>query len=96
MAEEGRVQAGTWVRVNDHIGHPSCEGGASTGRHLHFARKYNGEWIPPDGGLPFILSGWTIHLGAKPYQGTMTRGERIVTADPYGQIWSVIIRLSNE
>lgn len=96
MAEEGRVQAGQWVKTNDHIGHPSCEGGTSTGRHLHFARKYNGEWILPGNTLPFVLSGWTVNLGEKPYQGTLTRGARIVTANPYGQVWSVIIRLPNE
>jgi LasA protease len=96
MAEAGRVTTGTWLQAGDHIGHPSCEGGTSTGRHLHFARKYNGEWIIADSALPFVLSGWTVHAGAKPYQGTLTRGESIVTADPYGQVWSVIIRMSNE
>lgn len=96
IAEEERVTAGTWVRVNDHLGHASCEGGISTGRHVHFARKYNGEWILADSALPFVLGGWTIHAGAKPYQGTMTRGARVVTADPYGQAWSVIIREPNE
>jgi murein DD-endopeptidase MepM/ murein hydrolase activator NlpD len=96
MADEGRVMAGTWVKTGDRIGHASCEGGISTGRHLHFARKYNGEWIIADSALPFNLSGWTVHLGAKPYQGTLTRGESIVTADPFGQAWSVIIRLPNE
>jgi LasA protease len=84
------------VRANDHIGHASCEGGISTGRHLHFARKYNGEWILADSVLSFTLGGWTVHAGAKPYQGTMTRGARVVTADPYGQAWSVIIREPNE
>lgn len=96
MAEEGRVQVGQRVKTNDHIGHPSCEGGTSTGRHLHFARKYNGEWILPGNALPFVLSGWTVNFGEKPYQGTLTRGARIVTANPYGQVWSVIIRLPNE
>ena len=96
MAEAGRVAAGARVKTGDHIGRASCEGGISTGRHLHFARKYNGEWIIADSALPFVLSGWTVHLGAKPYQGTLTRGARIVTADPYGQAWSVIIRLPNE
>jgi LasA protease len=96
MAENGRVAAGTWLKTGDHIGHPSCEGGECTGRHLHFARKYNGEWIIADSALPFMLSGWTVHAGAQPYQGTLTRGERIVTADPYGQVWSVIIRMPDE
>jgi murein DD-endopeptidase MepM/ murein hydrolase activator NlpD len=96
IGEEGRVRAGEWLQVDDHIGHPSCEGGASTGRHLHFARKFNGEWILADRALPFILSGWTIHAGESPYKGTMTNGARSCTASPYGQVWSIIVRLPNE
>lgn len=96
IAEEGRVEKGERVQTGDRIGHASCEGGISTGRHVHFARKYNGEWIQADSPLPFVLSGWTVRAGAKPYQGTLTRGARTVTADPYGQAWSVIIREENE
>ena len=96
MAKEDRVPAGRRLDANDRIGHPSCEGGNATGRHLHFARKYNGEWILPTAALPFILSGWTVNFGEKAYQGTLTRGARIVTANPYGQAWSVIIRDPNE
>ncbi|MCZ2289042.1 MAG: peptidoglycan DD-metalloendopeptidase family protein [Anaerolineales bacterium] len=92
VAAEGRVEAGDILQAGERIGHPSCEGGVSTGRHLHFARKYNGEWILADGAIPFVLSGWTVHNGARPYQGTLTNGARTVTADPYGQSWSVIIR----
>ncbi len=43
-----RVQAGTYVKAGERIGHPSCEGGYSTGTHFHLARRYNGEWIPAD------------------------------------------------
>ena len=96
MGEQGRIPVGQWVQVDDRIGHPSCEGGASTGRHIHFARKFNGEWIIADSALPFILSGWLIHAGDIPYKGTMTNGTHLVTADPYGQVWSVIVRLPNE
>ena len=99
IAEDGRVALGTWVKTGSHIGHPSCEDGRATGRHLHFARKYNGEWIIADSALPFVLSGWTVHAGAVyagASQGTLTRGERVVTADPYGQSRSVIIRMPDE
>ena len=96
IAEEGRIPAGTRVEVNDRLGHASCEGGVSTGRHIHFARKYNGEWILADGAIPFVLGGWTVHNGEAAYKGTLTRGARTVTADPYGQAWSVIIREENE
>jgi len=71
---EGRVEEGTWLQQGDRIGHPSCEGGFSQATHLHFARRYNGEWIPAgSGALPMVLSGWTVHEGARPYSGTMTR-----------------------
>ncbi|HEX7975449.1 MAG TPA: M23 family metallopeptidase, partial [Anaerolineales bacterium] len=42
VAEEGQIAANTWVDAGTPIGHPSCEGGISTGTHLHIARKYNG------------------------------------------------------
>ncbi|MEK6222725.1 MAG: M23 family metallopeptidase, partial [Chloroflexota bacterium] len=48
------IQFGQWVDQSEILGKPSCKGGASTGTHLHFARKYNGEWIAAGGGLPFV------------------------------------------
>lgn len=96
VAAQDRVPAGTWVEKNDHIGHASCEGGIATGTHLHFVRKYNGEWLAADGPLPFTLSGWIVHQGAHPYEGTMTRGDKKIIADPVGQAKSVIIRDPND
>jgi LasA protease len=81
---ELKVSAGDWVETGDLIGHPSCEGGIATGTHVHIARKYNGEWISADGPLPFVLSGWTVHAGSKPYEGTMTNGDQMITASVYG------------
>lgn len=75
LAEKGRVQLGTWVATGDQLGHPSCEGGVSTGTHLHFARKFNGEWVPADGPLPFNLGGWVAQSGPLAYKGTLTRGD---------------------
>lgn len=73
--QDGRVGEGTYVERGERIGHPSCEGGASDATHLHFARRYNGEWIPAGrGACPLVLSGWTAHEGREPYDGTMTRG----------------------
>lgn len=89
---EGRVPVGTWVNVGDPIGHPSCEGGRSTGTHIHIARKYNGEWIPADGPLPFVMDGWVTHEGEAPYLGSMTKGDLIVTADVNSQFMSKIRR----
>jgi LasA protease len=80
VADRDRVAAGTVLKQGDLIGHPSCEGGQATGTHFHFARRYNGEWIPAAGTLPFILDGWVAHYGDKPYEGTLRRGSKVVEA----------------
>jgi len=78
---DGRVEAGTYLRRGERGGHPSCEGGFSEATHLHFARRYNGEWIPAGSGpAPMVLSGWTAQEGASPYDGSMIRGEETLTA----------------
>jgi murein DD-endopeptidase MepM/ murein hydrolase activator NlpD len=92
VANKGRVGLGQWVEQNDHIGHASCEGGVSTGTHVHIARKYNGEWVTADGPVPWVLSGWTVVAGDKPYLGKLVRGNQVVTADVYGQAKSLIVR----
>ncbi|MBI4732808.1 MAG: M23 family metallopeptidase [Chloroflexi bacterium] len=96
IATKGRVPAGTWVDAGDHIGHPSCEGGLATGTHVHFARKYNGEWVGAGGALPFILSGWTAHQGDAPYYGTLTKGDQTITSSKTGTHESQIIRQPDE
>jgi murein DD-endopeptidase MepM/ murein hydrolase activator NlpD len=96
VATVDRVPVGTYVQKNDHIGHASCEGGIATGTHLHFVRKYNGEWVAADGPIPFVIDGWTVHQGALPYEGTLTRDNKKIIADPVGQLKSVIIRASND
>ena len=70
-----RVPVGTHVQPGDAIGHPSCEGGDSSGSHLHLARKYNGEWIPAGGNTPFEMSGWVVQEGSEEYDGTISNGE---------------------
>jgi murein DD-endopeptidase MepM/ murein hydrolase activator NlpD len=84
IADHGRVAQGTFLRAGERIGHPSCEGGRANGTHLHIARKYNGEWMPAGGPLPFVLGGWTAHAGDAPYQGTLIRDGLKVVAHPYG------------
>jgi len=96
IASVGRVPNGTYVQKNDRIGHASCEGGIATGTHLHLVRKYNGEWVAADGPVPFILSGWTVHQGKLPYEGTLTKGDKTIIANPVGELKSVIIRNSND
>jgi len=70
-----RVSVGSLLRAGDRIGHPSCEGGVSNGTHVHLARKYNGEWIPADGDLPFNLDGWISSGTGSPYDGRLERGD---------------------
>lgn len=96
VANNGRVGTGVWVEQDDHIGHPSCEGGVATGTHLHIARKYNGEWILADGALPFVMSGWRVYAGDRPYQGKMVKGDKVITADLYAQSLAVILRESDD
>ena len=92
VANKDRVAKGQWVEMKDAIGHASCEGGMSTGTHLHIARKYNGEWIIADGPVPFVLSGWTAVAGEKPYEGKLVKDNRVITSDLYGQLRAVIYR----
>ncbi len=92
IAKTDKVLVGTWLDLDQQIGHPSCEGGSSTGTHVHIARKYNGEWIAADGPLPFVLSGWTAHNGSKAYEGTLTKDGDIVTARSYGSFETQITR----
>ncbi len=80
MASEGRVSKGSKVEVGEHIGHPSCEGGVSNASHLHFARRYNGEWVAADGVLPFVLDGWVSRGTGEAYDGFLIKGNRHVEA----------------
>jgi murein DD-endopeptidase MepM/ murein hydrolase activator NlpD len=80
ISTEGRPPIGTYLEQGDPIGHPSCEGGHSTGTHIHLARKYNGEWMPADYVIPFNMEGWIPHDGSQPYLGTMTRNSQVVIA----------------
>jgi LasA protease len=81
MASEDRVAIGTELKTGDHVGHPSCEGGAAETSHLHFARLYNGQWIPAGTApLPFVLSGWLFKGAAQEYDGTMVRGDQTYEA----------------
>jgi LasA protease len=73
VASSDRVPFGKYLQTGDRIGHPSCEGGVSTGTHLHIARKFNGEWIAADGSVPFNLSGWISAGLGQEYDGTLTR-----------------------
>ncbi len=92
IATKNRIPVGTWVEEGDRIGHPSCEGGRSTGTHVHIARRYNGEWVPADGPLPFTLSGWVARAGVQAYQGWLIRDSDIIFANTSSPAESHIIR----
>jgi len=62
------------------VGHPSCEGGSSTGSHVHVARKYNGEWVEAAGALPFVMEDWTAQEGPDAYSGLLVRQGYLVRA----------------
>lgn len=90
LATDERAPVGTELNAGDKIGYPSCEGGRSTGTHVHVSRKYNGEWILADSTLPFVLSGWVAHRGLNAYQGTLTKGGLTVTACECGDTYTSI------
>lgn len=77
---QGMIKVGTQVELGDPIGFPSCEGGRATGTHVHVARKYNGEWMPVNGIVPFNFSGWVVSIGSAEYQGSLTRDGIVVDA----------------
>jgi len=78
ISAQDRVAAGARLERGERIGHPSCEGGFADATHLHFARRYNGEWVPAgSGAAPMVLSGWTAHEDVMPYDGTLTRGDEV-------------------
>ena len=83
VATRGRVPLGARLKTGQRIGHPSCEGGTSSGTHVHLARRYNGEWIPADQEIPFNLDGWISGGSGAQYEGTLTRGGIVITALGY-------------
>ena len=90
LGTQDKIAPGSTVAAGDLLGHPSCEGGESTGSHIHIARKYNGEWIPAYGVLPFNLSGWIAQQGGSEYQGTLTRFGKVIIASVEAEEKSLI------
>lgn len=90
VATENRARVGQSLQTGNYIGHPSCEGGSSTGTHVHIARKYNGEWILADGPLAFNMEGWVAARGARAYEGTLVRFSRTITASTRAEGKSLI------
>ena len=80
IASWERIEVGTTLVSGDRIGHPSCEGGFSTGTHLHIARRYNGEWVAADAEIPLVLDGWvSVGYGVE-YDGYLVKGDMTLEA----------------
>ena len=92
LATRDRAPVGKQVQLGGPVGHPSCEGGSSTGTHIHLSRKFNGEWVPAGGTLAFSLDGWVAENGDAPYEGQLVRFGDVVEASPMSIIESQISR----
>jgi LasA protease len=75
-----RVATGADLKAGDRIGHASCEGGVANAAHIHVARRYNGEWIPADGPIPFNLDGWISEGQGQVYNGLLRRDGQVIEA----------------
>lgn len=92
LAEKDLILERSRVELDDPLGHPSCEGGRVTGRHMHIARKYNGEWIPADGPMPFVMGGWRAYADERNYYGELRKGDQVAVASPVGPRTSIVER----
>ncbi|WKZ34428.1 MAG: peptidoglycan DD-metalloendopeptidase family protein [Anaerolineales bacterium] len=90
LASEQRAPLGTELKAGDKIGYPSCEGGHSTGTHVHIARKYNGEWMVADSAIPFTMNGWVVQNGNREYLGTLKKGNAVARACDCGDALTAI------
>jgi hypothetical protein len=91
IGTDARAPVGASLALGDPVGHPSCEGGSSTGTHIHIARKFNGEWMPAAGPLPFVMEGWTPGDGDQAYAGTLTRYNQTVVACVCANFESMVV-----
>lgn len=71
------VQVGQRVKTGDIIGYASCEGGLANSSHLHFSRRYNGEWMDAGSPVPMNLSGWTVQPTLAAYEGSLKNGSAV-------------------
>ena len=74
------LTTGQPVSAGAPLGYASCEGGLASSSHLHFARRYNGEWMAAAGPLPLLLSRWQVKAGLGQYEGGMVRNGVLKTA----------------
>ncbi len=90
-----QLHIGDSIKEGQLLGHPSCLAGSSSGRNVHIARLYNGEWIPAGGVIPFVMDGWTASYGEKEYKGYLNNQEKELRSSSSGEWFSQII-INNE
>lgn len=88
LSMDKQLPVGTMLRTGEQIGHPSCTGGNSSGRHVHISRMYNGEWVPTGGTIPLELGGWVAINGEKEYKGLLTNGQIELRSSSVGEYFS--------
>ena len=91
LKTESIPPVGTHVEMGDVLGHPSCDGGTSSGTHVHIARKYNGEWIEAGGVIPLNMDSWITEAGEVKYEGRMRRYSSYVIASTSSEYFSRIL-----
>ncbi len=91
LKTESIPPVGTHLETGDPVGHPSCDGGTSSGTHVHIARKYNGEWIEAGGVIPLNMDNWITESGAAKYEGKMRRYSSYVIASTSSEYFSRIL-----
>ena len=91
LKTESIPPAGTRLEMGGVLGHPSCDGGTSSGTHVHLARKYNGEWIEAGGLIPLNLDNWITENGDEKYEGKMRRYSSYVIASTSSEYFSRIL-----
>ncbi|MEY3150370.1 MAG: hypothetical protein RLY92_597 [Chloroflexota bacterium] len=72
LRSDSIAAVGTRLAAGDALGVASCEGGRSTGTHVHVARKYNGEWLAADSAVAFDLGGWRAVSDGTAYKGRLS------------------------
>ena len=91
LKTESIPKVGTYLEMGDVMGHPSCDGGTSSGTHVHIARKYNGEWMEAGGVIPLNLDDWIAEDGSEKYEGFMRRFSSYVIASTSSEYFSRIL-----
>jgi hypothetical protein len=92
IADRERVGAGAFLKQDDQIGHPSCEGGTLDWHAFAPGSQVQRRVVAADMPLPFELDGWIAYAASKNYYGGLIKGEKEVMASPVGPRTSIIVR----